>query len=1437
MIQIHKYILFLICLFGFLENVKAQVEHTIHTGNYLKVNAGTELYIMGNFTDSSSTNSVVNLGDMYFNGDITNHGTVQIFGVINSDGHAHVIGSSSQIKGTGPINFHNLSVNYNQDTDTLMLNKFVIVNDSLILSTGDILLNDSLELKYLNTVSSPGGLINETNDNRVFGPSFIKVTNVSWNLPGNKTYEFLKGIGISMNVLSNLGTNEPHIYRYNFIQDCGGYAGSLNRTFEIKNLSSSTGEANNISMKFHNSEEIGFLSDMDSMHVYYSNNNRDTWSDIGGKSYPNSVDSAAATQTLNNNTFITAAKDSCDYIPFIQFNQINANVNPIDTVENVTTAQSCDSSDVNIQVIGDPGKYLWIRPVGNPLLTDSGAYHTFSDLGTYTLILEDRRGCIATKTLDVTTAPNGNADFTYSSPNLCDGAQFSFTPDSAYNAAYTYEWDLDNNGSFETSSYQVTSYSFPSDGVFSVGLKVTTDIGCSVSTTEQIIIQPIPVASFTATSACPGSQITFDNNSTGNPMAGVSLTWDFDNDGSFDETTSGNGSGVGGNTTYTFALEGSYDVTLVASSNGCNSIPYTSSVTVHPLPKPDFTFTNACESQPVQFTNTSSISDLTALTYNWNFNTPIGPNSTLTNPNFTYTSTNTYSVNLEATSINGCVHDTTITVEIDENPVANFSFSDECINTGISFADLSTVGNSSIASWDWDFDNSITSNNQNEVQTFATAGTYHVELTVSTTQGCTDSIVQTVTVYDGPTPGYSVNNQCVGNTVNLINTSTNSVSYIWNVPSLGQTSTSNNPSYTFSTPGWKVVNLQATSSNGCVGSFVDSVEIYTLPNIGLGTSNTTCGTSYVLDATDGGNNAGSTYFWNTGATTPQFNATYSGTFSVTVTSPVGCVASETTTVTLNSAVVPNISDQSGCDLVTLDAGYPGSTYSWTGPSGFTSTSQTIDATILGTSTYNVSITDQNGCVGSASANVTISTSSPVNFGPNQVRCVGEVVTLDAGTPGSTYAWSTAETSQSINVTQDGYYSVILTNAAGCVSGDTIELTFNTSPVVNLGNDNSYCLNHSLNAFSANSTYLWSDASTQPNLTVTSTGQYFVEVTNTVTNCVAYDTIDLVINPLPVVNLGNDTILCSYQNVLIESGVTNATYLWNTGETTQDITVASTGNYSVQVTDANGCVNNDQINVTVNPIFTFDLGADRPYCEGSSVILELDTVFAGAAFTWSNSFGVVSTTSTYTVADTGVVYLDIVNQNGCAASDSITILPSNLALYAVFLADSKVILGDSIIFIDLSYPKPYTLEWDMGNGYTTTDTMPTYAYFVPGDFDVTLTVNNGFCESVKTKTITIEPVKNLEYEMEIPNVFTEIESLVLYPNPNNGDFNLKIDLSKEAAVQVEIFNLMGQLIHQEKFIAEETIRNYSLSHIKAGLYVVRVMVGKESQSVKFVKINN
>jgi PKD repeat protein len=993
---------------------------------------------------------------------------------------------------------------------------------------------------------------------------------------------------------------------------------------------------------------------------------------------------------------------------------------------------------------------------------------------------------------------------------------------------YTYEWNFgDGNTAF---GYNVT-HTYSNQGTYLVNLKVTTDQGCIDGSVANVVIHPIPIANFSYIPACPNTPLTLENNSLANPTQPVNLSWDINSDSSIDLNSVGMGDGTGGNTSFTFPASGTYSVTLTAFSNGCTSLPVTQTVVVHPEPVANFTYSSACAGQTVTFTNNTTISDASSLTYYWEFPGNSVPNSTLQNVQLTYPNHGTYTVIMTATSANGCSNQDTTVITIHENPVVSFSTASAnvCVNNVSSFGGTTSVP---ATTWNWNFGNGNTGTGQNTTNIYTTSGSFNATLTVTTAQGCVGTANNTVIIYPGPTVGYTVLDGCQGTVRVFQNTTTNAVSYAWNFPSLAYTSTATHENQTFNTPGYHVVELTATSSNNCSNTFIDSVQIYPLPLINLGGANlATCGTSYLLDP-NVTNTTGNTYFWTTGATTPQFNVTYNGNFGVTVTSGNGCQSSASTTVTLNSQVTPNLgTDRTVCDVETLDAGYTGSTFLWnTG-----AITQTLD--VLTTGTYSVTVTDQNGCIGSTSVLITVTTSNPLNLGANQQSaCQGEVIVLDAGNPGNDYLWSNGATTQSISVTQPGYYSVTLTNAAGCISRDTVETIFFSAPVVDLGPDGDYCVQNSYNAFTSNASYLWNTGATTPDLTVLNTGIYWVDVTNLTTTCTTRDSVNVIINPLPVVNLGNDTVLCSYQDITLDAGNTGSSFIWNNGALSQTTTVFATGNYSVTVTDANGCVNNDNINVTLNSVFTFDLGPDRPFCEGSVIVLDPGVGANGSSFNWYTSGGTLSSASTFNVPDTGVYYVEIADLSGCVAQDSVTIIPSTLSLHAVYLAHSNVLAGDSILFVNLSYPKPYDSYWEFGNGAFTTDSMPTFVYFIPGDYDVKLTVDNGFCVSSLTKTITVQPVRVVEPEVDEPNVlYVSGIDMLLYPNPNDGRFTIRINLDTEAAVELDVFNMLGQRIYGEKFVTHKSERQYYLDGIQPGMYLVRARVGKEVKTIKFIKI--
>lgn len=218
-------------------------------------------------------------------------------------------------------------------------------------------------------------------------------------------------------------------------------------------------------------------------------------------------------------------------------------------------------------------------------------------------------------------------------------------------------------------------------------------------------------------------------------------------------------------------------------------------------------------------------------------------------------------------------------------------------------------------------------------------------------------------------------------------------------------------------------------------------------------------------------------------------------------------------------------------------------------------------------------------------------------GQNVQICAGDQTTLNGtATGGATvYSWSptaglsnpnSATTVASPTVTTT--YVLTAGDGVSCSDVDTVIVTVNPLPVVTLGADQMLCGGSTLlDAGNAGMNFLWNDNSTAQTLNVTASGTYNVSVTNTLTGCNSSDTITVTINTPPTVDLGNDTAICG-DHLVLDAGNPGMTYLWNNSTTQQTLSAFMTGQYSVVVTDANGCTASDAINITFNqiPVVTF-----------------------------------------------------------------------------------------------------------------------------------------------------------------------------------------------------------------------------------------------------------
>ncbi|MFH0865046.1 MAG: T9SS type A sorting domain-containing protein [Bacteroidota bacterium] len=502
------------------------------------------------------------------------------------------------------------------------------------------------------------------------------------------------------------------------------------------------------------------------------------------------------------------------------------------------------------------------------------------------------------------------------------------------------------------------------------------------------------------------------------------------------------------------------------------------------------------------------------------------------------------------------------------------------------------------------------------------------------------------------TASFSATNDtlCALQTVGFTNYTSNATTYQWQINNV-TFDNQYNTSYTFNTPGSFNITLIASNALS-IDSATIEILVHPLPDISLGNDTSICpGFSITLDP---GFNIDYSYQWSTNETTPAIDITSSGTYSVTATDVfTGCENADTINVSSGSSVAIDLgSDQTECEgySVFLSPGFfTGCSYLWsTGE-----TTQSINVTT--TDDYSVTVTkNSSGCFDSDTVHVTFNPEPVIDLGPDKDTCTGSIITADAGFfPGATYLWSTGDNTQAIQTSVSGEYWVMVTNTFGCTGKDTVQITFNPVPDVNLGSDFNICSGTSTTldaGYDSGASYLWSNSETTQIITVTTGGSYSVTVCNSF-GCTDADTININVITSPVVNLGNDQTVCSGTPVMLDAQNTGSVYLWSTEETTQTILITTDGEYSVTVTNlTNGCTGSDTVNITFITAPVVDLGSDQSLCSGDTAWLSAPLI-SGASYSWST--GAVTQTISATTTDTYSVTVTVTG--GCSDADTVNVL--------------------------------------------------------------------------------------------------------------------------------------------------------------------------------------
>jgi gliding motility-associated-like protein len=316
-------------------------------------------------------------------------------------------------------------------------------------------------------------------------------------------------------------------------------------------------------------------------------------------------------------------------------------------------------------------------------------------------------------------------------------------------------------------------------------------------------------------------------------------------------------------------------------------------------------------------------------------------------------------------------------------------------------------------------------------------------------------------------------------------------------------------------------------------------------------------------------------------------------------------------------------------------------------------------------TYNVSapgkyyVTAVSNCGTALSDTINFSIAAPVaiSIGADRSKCNHDTLHLSAPPGFLNYSWGNnyninTLTGQSVIVQPevDTFYFIKAEKTPGCFAYDTVKITVNVSPPIYLGKDTSICADNflTLSAGTGFNNYVWSNGMSTRQVAINTPGIFSV-IGKTIEGCKSYDTLRLIeIHPLPAPFLDKNEGLCKGYNRILKAGKFDH-YLWQDGSTDSTLVVQATGIYYVKVTDANGCKGSDTTNIyTIHELPANFLPASIEICNYGSKTIQPDHDFQ--KYEWSNG----SSLKAIAVSNPGLYWLQVTDQHGCKAGDSILV---------------------------------------------------------------------------------------------------------------------------------------------------------------------------------------
>jgi gliding motility-associated-like protein len=821
-----------------------------------------------------------------------------------------------------------------------------------------------------------------------------------------------------------------------------------------------------------------------------------------------------------------------------------------------------------------------------------------------------------------------------------------------------------------------------------------------------------------------------------------------------------NATATGGSGNYSYSwnngvngpvLTGGPGTYIVNVSDGSCSDKDTVQILAGPnTPTAAFSMDFNCSGLGVQFTNQSGISGGSITAYSWNFGD--GNTSSAVSPLHTYTSTGNYQVMLIAQGAGGCLDTVIQTLNLtNDQPLADFSLHNACVGDQINFTDQSN-SISAVSVYSWDFGDANGSSVSNPAHIYLIPGTYTVKLYIENANACADSITKQLTVY--PLPLASAGSDlslCEGDTVQL--NGTGGISQTWNPGNHTGANLSLSPSTSIT------YTLSVSDANGCIGEDLVSITVNPKPILSPMPDQDICpGETVTLIPNPVG--ASSLSWMPGGSTGNQLSVSplIPTSYYLTATSNAGCVSRDTVSVHVFDLPVLSLSATDaacsgapdGIAEVQVLSGTSPYQYNWA-PSGGSS----AQAGGLVAGIYSVTVTDANGCTETDSIVISEPQAIVISESSTSASCFGSAdgsatVSVSGGIPGYTYLWNNgAGTTATLTGIPAGNYTISVTDANGCSVSKNISVIqpsavslLTTSAAVLCHGTSTGSVTVNASGGTPNYSYNWTGlSSTNSTVNALAAGTY--EVTVIDNNACSASASIIVTEPAPIqLSSSTSPAACSTSGngsatVTAGGGSGAFSYQWSPmGGTNATANGLVPGNYTVTVTDANGCTSDTNVIVgSIGGPQIAQQSVNDVSCYGGNDGSAIISVHAGTApysIQWSPA---VSSGTNASNLSAGTYTIHVSDMNQCLATHQLVVSQPDL-LASSYTKNDVSCFGLSNGSAEVRVAggtQPYTYSWTPNTGGS-----PNPQNLPAGNYSVTITDANACTNSISL-TIT-EPAE-------------------------------------------------------------------------------------------------